>query len=208
MQNSPLTWLIALMALTFTVGSFWWLHARRGRLKAYSVVTFSGLINPSGIRLHLPIVLYNSGAAPRVVRAMRLRALGADGSVFHLVCQTFNKTLDVNNESFEDFAHAFVVPGRSVVTKYAKFTAALPSITPGASLSFVLQVRLDESEHWQGIKTLDVHIGLMLGSYNTWSNDQSHWLPSTLEDGRNYQRTLTKDREDVPTPMRSNSPMH
>lgn len=183
------------MALLFTVGSFWWLHARRGILKSYSIDAFSGMIDDAGLRVHLPIVLHNFGAVPRVVRALRLQGVDGEGNIVHLPAQSFRKKLDVKEDSFDDFTHAYVVPGRNVTTKFVTFTAfPLPPIRPGESMSFTLQAKLDESDHWNGIKTLDVHTGLLLSYYNTWSNDTSHWQESTVSDGLAHQETLMKRR--------------
>lgn len=191
MQTSPLTWLIALMALLFTVGSFWWLHARRGTIKSYSVDAFSGMINGEGLRLHLPIVLHNTGAAPRIVRALRLQGVDAEGKILHLPAQSFKKKLDVQEGGFEDYTHAFVVSGRNVTTKFVTFMAkSFTPIRPGKPMAFTLQAQLDENDHWQGIKTLEVHTGLLLSHYNTWSNDESSWQASTLADGTEHQELL------------------
>ncbi len=48
---------ISCLALIFTVGSFYWLQARKGRLKLYPVITFSGYWNKSRLVLRLPVIL-------------------------------------------------------------------------------------------------------------------------------------------------------
>ena len=66
---------IASLALLFTVGSFWWLNARQGRLKSYEPQSFAACRIPDKLRLLFPLVLYNSGATPIVVQDMRLTFL-------------------------------------------------------------------------------------------------------------------------------------
>lgn len=57
--------LIASLALLFTVGTFWWLNARRGKLhlvgkpRSYAVSTASGKLH-----LNVPLSFYNSGPTP------------------------------------------------------------------------------------------------------------------------------------------------
>ncbi|MGW3272309.1 hypothetical protein ACWDFH_12670 [Streptomyces kronopolitis] len=68
----PLAAFVAACALVFTVASFWWLNARQGRLEAWEPLTFSGAVTPSQSRLRFPVVIYNTGARPIVVRDLRL----------------------------------------------------------------------------------------------------------------------------------------
>ena len=63
---------IASLALLFTVGSFWWLNARRGKLKSYEPQSFAACRTPDKLRLLFPLVIYNSGATPIVVQDMQL----------------------------------------------------------------------------------------------------------------------------------------
>ena len=56
--------LIATLALLFAVGSFWWLHARHGRLKSYAPEAFAGYMKPEEVTIRLPLAIANTGAAP------------------------------------------------------------------------------------------------------------------------------------------------
>ena len=72
---------VAICALAFTIASFWWLNARRGRLKTYEPHTFAAAITPQVVRLRLPLVLYNTGAIPIIVQNLRV-GLTAASHVF------------------------------------------------------------------------------------------------------------------------------
>ena len=72
---------IATCALVFTVGSFWWLNARQGRLKSFEPHTFSFGMDQWKVRLRLPLILYNNGAIPIVVQNIRLQFTGESDSV-------------------------------------------------------------------------------------------------------------------------------
>lgn len=101
---------ISCLALLFTIGSFYWLQARKGQLKLYPVITFSGYWNTSRLVLRLPVILFNSGARPRVITALRLVTTGDKGTRIVLECHSFRKTIDPMSEDMEDMAHAYAIP--------------------------------------------------------------------------------------------------
>lgn len=181
---------VALLALLFSVGSFWWIHARKGSLVSYPVITFSGLIDASELQIRIPVVIYNTGAAPSVIRAMKLTYVGVDKKVHTLQSQTFLKTIDPK-DSHSDFVHAFAIPGRTVITKHVKFVeASAPSTAPGKETLFVLQVLRDENAGWTGLRAIRIHTGLLIDRLITMSNDPAHWNVDTLSNGTNYQLAL------------------
>lgn len=144
-----------------------------------------------GIRLQLPIVIHNTGAKPYVIRHLQLQATDADSKVFHMEAHSFQKTLNATEESFEDFAHAYVIPGRSVVTQYVRFrTEGLPHLVPGQPVNFVLRALIDEREKWSGLKTLNIHTGILTNKFTTMSNHPGHWMENTLTDGLDHQQRL------------------
>src|SRR3954467_7179760 len=63
----------AVSALLFTVGSFWWIQVRRGRLRCYTSHTYSGSYAPNKLVFVLPLVLHNPAPAPLIVADLRLR---------------------------------------------------------------------------------------------------------------------------------------
>ena len=71
-QGPPIwTTCIPVIALAFTIGSFWWIYARRGRLKATAPKTYASFIaHQIGVRL--PIVFHNTGARAIAVTDLRL----------------------------------------------------------------------------------------------------------------------------------------
>ena len=65
--------LVSVAALIFTVASFWWLQARRGKLIMSSIPAFSGYVaTDRRLGVRLPIWLYNTGARTRLVDELRL----------------------------------------------------------------------------------------------------------------------------------------
>jgi hypothetical protein len=61
--------LVALLALFFTVASFWWLNARRGSLQVGEPGAYAFANKP---RLRLPTAFYNTGARALIVTDLRL----------------------------------------------------------------------------------------------------------------------------------------
>lgn len=66
--------LIAALALLFTVGSFWWLNSRRGKLHLVGIPR-SFAVSTANDKLHLnvPLSLYNSGPTPVWASNLKLR---------------------------------------------------------------------------------------------------------------------------------------
>lgn len=153
--------LIASLPLLFTVASFWWLNARPGRLVFFSITTFAGYISASKLTIQIPVVVHNTGAKPRVIRALRLQGMDVSGKLFHLEAQTFHVKFEPDNSGL-DFTHAFSVDGRSVITKYVRFqTEKVPHLVPGAPAKLVLQGLVDENDEWRGLKTFDIFGGIL-----------------------------------------------
>ncbi|MDM7991361.1 hypothetical protein [Arthrobacter sp. zg-Y877] len=194
------TVLIASLALIFTVSSFWWLNARPGRLVFYSVTTFGGYINTQSLVIQIPVVVHNTGAKPRVIRELRLEGVDQPGGTFRLEAQTFHKKLGPGGEG-SDFVHPFAVNGRSVITKYVRFaTDNVPLLVPGESMKLVLQGLVGEGDSWVELKTLDIHVGILVNSFLTMSNNPGHWKTYTLADGREHQEAvmgLLRERRQV-----------
>jgi hypothetical protein len=59
---------VAGCTLLFTVASFWWLNARRGRLESFEPHTYAAAVTPDKVRIRLPLVLYNTRVIPIVVQ--------------------------------------------------------------------------------------------------------------------------------------------
>lgn len=166
--------LVALAALLFSIVSFWWLQARRGKLKMSSIPAFSGHIAHDGrIALRLPVLLYNTGARTRVVDELRLVIPSWDHPIGDW--QTFHSTLEPRSgpTDRDDFAGPYAIDGRRAVMRFVKFTHAVgarlpePAATPGA-----LEARLDGSDDWETVAPLTIYLAHMAHPeiYGTYRN--------------------------------------
>jgi hypothetical protein len=76
---APVT--VAVCALLFTVGSFWWLYLRRGKLVVATPQTYAAFLEERRLILLFPLVFYNTGARDYVVRDLRVRFGDESGGV-------------------------------------------------------------------------------------------------------------------------------
>ncbi len=120
---------VAALALLFTVGSFWWLYARVGRLRAFEPRTFSAHVSADQTRIILPIMLANTGPVPIVVLAMRLRFADAI-SEKPMDWDWTRATVDPNRGELVDGAALFSVEGRSTYLLNAEFVGDYPGLIP------------------------------------------------------------------------------
>lgn len=166
--------LVALAALLFSISSFWWLQARRGKLKMSSIPAFSGHIAQRGvITLRLPVLLYNSGARTRVVDELRLVVSSWEHPVGDW--QTFHSTLEPRSGSDDrdDFAGPYVIDGRRAVMRFVKFTHPLGEDLPEPTATAgIVEARLDGADAWETISHFTLYLAHMANPevYGTYRN--------------------------------------
>lgn len=160
---------IALMALAFTIGSFWWLHARRGKLMSYRPHSFAALVTEDLTLLRLPLVFYNTGATQLVVQNLRVRFPAEPGDKLGFSWRSIRKTLTPRSDDKVDLPAVFSVPGRSAVQMFIEFGGPWPGFAmSGKELRTVVDVRLGHKKDWtellefqllaQGISSPDQYI--------------------------------------------------
>ncbi len=118
--------LVSILALFFTVVSFWWLHASPGRLRtweprSYAVAATHG--DSEKLQLRLPLVLYNDGATPIVVEQLRVAMLPEVAEDPSFTLQAIHPALYGSNDN-RQFATAFSVPGRTTLERTFEFQRA------------------------------------------------------------------------------------
>lgn len=103
--------IVAACALAFTVASFWWLNARRGKLRSFEPHTFAGVFSePAMLLLRFPLVLHNTGPVPLIVQNLRLR-FPNEGVALPLPWRTSRVQLKPDEEDGAQMPSVFVVPG-------------------------------------------------------------------------------------------------
>lgn len=193
---------VASSALVFTVGSFYWLQARKGRLKLFPVSTFSGAAAEPAFFLRVPIMIYNTGAKPRVVSGIRLRFRGDAATL--LECHTFRSSVVPKEGDIEDYAHPYVVPGRNVVTKIAHFRGeGFSRLLTDEPSSFDVEIQHDDKTKWKAIGHIEVHTEIMhVGSYIGYTNNPGAWPDDIVANAKVWRAKLAamRDLQAVPVP--------
>lgn len=145
--------LIAVLALLFTVASFWWLNARRGRVQVGRPGAYAFA---DKVRLRLPLVFYNTGARALVVTDLRVVLVDdADQPPLRWIATVAR--LQTLGGDERDFATPFAVPGRGtreLVTDFGHDQIWSPK--PGSRHRMRLQARLhDRGDEWQTLAEFD-----------------------------------------------------
>jgi hypothetical protein len=115
---------IASLALMFTVGSFWLLNARQGRLKSSEPQSFAACRTPDKLRLLFPLVIYNSGATPIIVQDMQLNFPEESRWKAPIPWTTTRSQLPPSDDGWT-FPAVFSIPGRSAQQMFIELGAAL-----------------------------------------------------------------------------------
>jgi hypothetical protein len=142
-----LSLLIACLALAFTIGSFWWLHARQGRLEGFEPHSFAACVTPMLSRFRFPLVLYNTGAKPIVIQNMRLWFPEKGPTILPWI--TTRSQLRPERDDVHDFLAAFSIPGRTAQQMFIEFGVPFPY--PGGVPAIDYQAQIDvKVSHHQG----------------------------------------------------------
>ena len=135
-------------ALGFTVASFWFLWAYRGKVVGHPVGSYSAGFGSGDFRLRLPVVLANTGARTRVVVDARIRIVSGPKEST-LKWQTTRRSLKPMSDDVEDFAAAFTLGNRGAERHFMEFVGPLADGVPKPQdYEYCLDVRLDRDLAW------------------------------------------------------------
>jgi hypothetical protein len=185
---------ISVLALLFTVASFWWLQAYRGRLSCFPVQTFSGYLDQHKAALRFPLCIYNSGAVPLVVTDLRLRLLPPVGEDVRMHFRTIRRSIRTDEDDWADFAHAYSVAGRSVDTRMVEFAMheSPAALLSGVPVDAVVEAQVGHSPAWRELGRFPVHVETMAHpqNYITYSNQQHVWPEGIVEEAAKAHQDL------------------
>jgi hypothetical protein len=172
-----MTLAVAVLALLFAIGSFWWLNARRGHLEVVRPRTYAFA---KLVRLRLPLAFFNTGAAALVVADLQL-VIDEEPP---LVLQWITTRTVLRPQADDDFAFAtpFSVQGRATREVVAEFGADREwSPAPGTRYRVRLQSQVHPSGDWRDVLGFDWWTPPTkdaMDSYVVHRNDvptESHW---------------------------------
>lgn len=117
---------ISVLALLFTTFSFWWINARRGRLKSFEPHSFAAAATSSTLLLRFPLVIHNTGAKPIVIQNLRLVLPGKRSPLTTVPWRTARSQLKPDGNDGHAFPAVFSVSGRSAPQYFLEFGHPLP----------------------------------------------------------------------------------
>ncbi len=171
---------IAVLALLFTIGSFWWIHAREGKLEVAQPHAYAFASKP---RLRMPLAFYNTGAKALVVANLRLRVEG-DPDRSQLEWITTRAVLRPETDDGFAYATPFAVEGRSTKEVFAEFGDGLGwSPAPGSYRRLRLDAVIHPSQEWAEVASFDWWApppGAVVTAYITHRNEPSEASTQTF----------------------------
>lgn len=146
-------WLIALSALFFTVGSFWWIQVRRGRLTGFEPHSFAAVVSGSAVLLlRLPLAIHNTGAKPIIVQGLKLTFPDEPDAVIGLPWRNTRTQLRPDPDDYEDLPAVFSIAGRTVAQKYIEFGGPFPGIVLEArEYTVKVEAKLSHKKEWTAL---------------------------------------------------------
>jgi hypothetical protein len=118
---------VSILALLFTVGSFYWIQARQGRLRLFAPHSFAAAVQDSAVLfIRLPLVMYNTGAKPIVVQNLRLLFPDVTSAALPLPWRTSRAELKPHHEDGAEFPAVFSVKGREAAQYFIEFGGPFP----------------------------------------------------------------------------------
>ena len=145
---------ISVLALGFTLASFWWLNAREGSLEATRPPNYAFAANPE-LRLRFPLAFFNTGAKALIVTDLRVVFDDKPTpSPFRWI--TIRTKLRPEEDDGFAFATPFSVGGRSAKEVIAEFGDVQGwSPQPLSKHRLRLQAEIHPSEEWTDVVTFD-----------------------------------------------------
>jgi hypothetical protein len=170
---------VSVLALAFTVLSFWWLHARQGSLTAAPPRTYAFT---NRVRLRLPLACFNTGAKALIVSDLQL-LVGDEASREPLRWITTRSKLRPESDDGFAFATPFSIQGRGTREVIAEFGHDLGwSPDPASRHRVWLQAKVHPWTEWKTVATFE------------W------WAPPAADAMTNYLAHRNEPPESVPAP--------
>jgi hypothetical protein len=180
LSTSALT--VSGMALAFTILSFWWLHARRGKLIIAPPRAFAVANKADGLLLvQLPLVFYNDGPASQIVHNLRLTVVQGKHQSPILY---FNNTVpDLAIGGDRQWARQFIIEGRKAHAVVCAFqNDARDFVFQDKDCYAKLEARLNQDRKWRTVLTFSLQVPHELvpqmngGRLLPYDNDPDRWV--------------------------------
>ena len=149
--------IISILALLFTIFSFWWMNWRTGKLRVGAPRTYAALGSLEGQTiLEFPFVFFNDGPMPIIVKNLRL-VFPNETQPRPLVFTATVRELGRNED--RSFATQFPIRGREAKLMICEFQREQGGMVFEArSYSMELQAQLGNSNLWRCICSFMLHV--------------------------------------------------
>lgn len=149
---------VAMAALGFTTFSFWWMHWRVGPLTVAMPSTYAATTQANKLILLLPLVFYNAGPVPHVVRDLRLR-FADEPSGNQLDFQRIRSGVSPSHSELIDLASPFPVPGNEAVRLFCEFQRSpVGRAMDVKSHPLQLEALSDKRDGWHTLLTFGLNV--------------------------------------------------
>lgn len=148
---------ISILALLFTVFSFWWMNWRRGKLIVGKPRSYAAYSSPDGkMVMHLPFVFYNSGPLPIFVQNLRVVFLDEESPKPLSFIATVNK---IGKDEGRTFATQFPLSGRDAILLICDFQRN-PSgrVFEAGKYAMELQAKVNNHQKWKRVCSFELNI--------------------------------------------------
>ena len=148
---------IVMLALVFTVVSFWWLYARKGSITATTPRAYAFGGTGALLRLRLPFAFVNDGARALVVSDLRIVGKGESGRPELRWVTTRDRLRPEKDDGFA-YATPFSIAGRSSKEAVVEFEPSVGlnwSPAHGVALPLELQAQIHPDSAWIRLVTFD-----------------------------------------------------
>ena len=150
---------VAVAALFFAIGSFWWMNQRVGRLTVPGApASYAGTTQNGRLILLFPFVFYNSGPVPYVIRDLRLRFADEHDGIplsFQRVCGGISPS----PSNLEDLSAAFPVRGNEAVRMFCEFERTpVDRAMKAGRHPLLLEALTDKADEWRRLLVFDLNV--------------------------------------------------
>jgi hypothetical protein len=148
--------LISILALSFTLFSFWWLYARKGNLHVSEPRTYAAFGSAGRVMVvEIPLTFFNDGPTPIVVENIRLVFPTIDG-----IPLRFNATVEkIGTDEGRAYATQFAVPGREVKQLICEFQREMGFTFIILKYPLILEAQLDDNKEWVKLLSFSLNVG-------------------------------------------------
>jgi hypothetical protein len=169
---------IAICALAFTVGAFWWLNARPGKLRIVGPPSSYAFASGTDLLLNLPLVFTNTRPLAAVALNLRLR-IDAPGFPMLVPFQATRETVNPQSNG-RAMSSSIVIQGRETRLVNCEFIARPYEVvlTEPLTIAVTVEALIERKWHppsWRPLMTFPLHLPIQAvdhrGQYLTYSNE-------------------------------------